>query len=92
MRRDIRTFFEVDEIGSVEVIRVQDDGTGINFDNHIQAFKNYGGSLKLGRDRTRSGRRMLGKSGKGRFRVLGLGSQVIWISRFRDADGVKEFQ
>jgi hypothetical protein len=89
---NVRVSFETSKTGGVEVVRVEDDGHGIDFRDHIQAFKNYGGSLKLGRDKTQKGRRMLGKSGKGRFKALGLGSEVTWITRYRESDGVKQYR
>jgi hypothetical protein len=88
---NVRIDFETNQLGGVVAMRVRDDGTGIDYAHHVAAFKNYGGSLKLGRSRTGRGRRMLGKAGKGRFRALGLGSEVSWISRYRDLDGLKEF-
>jgi len=89
---EIRVTFEANKLGGVELIRVKDNGKGIPFCDHVQAFKNYGGSLKLGQDRTDSGRRMLGRSGKGRFKALGLGAEVTWVSHYQDTDGVKEFR
>jgi hypothetical protein len=89
---NVRVAFEASKSGRVEVVRVEDDGHGIDFRDHVQAFKNYGGSLKLGREKTQKGRRMLGKSGKGRFKALGLGSEVTWITRYRESDGVKQYR
>jgi hypothetical protein len=89
---NVRVSFETNKAGGIEVVRVLDDGNGIDFQDHVQAFKNYGGSLKLGKDKTQKGRRMLGKSGKGRFKALGLGSEVTWVTRYRESDEVKQYQ
>lgn len=73
--------FEHNGLGGLERIRVQDNGTGLNYDDAGELFGNLGGSWKSDKRRTPSGRSLHGKSGKGRFRAFALGSLVEWKTR-----------
>jgi hypothetical protein len=70
--------FEHNGLGGLECIRVQDDGSGLSFDDSQALFGNLGGSWKSEKRRTATGRSLHGKSGKGRFRAFALGSLVAW--------------
>jgi hypothetical protein len=74
-------------MGSIDEILVEDDGLGIDPFSIERTFGSLGGSLKQSQHRTQQGRVVHGKEGKGRFRAFGLGSRVIWRSRFRDNSG-----
>jgi DNA topoisomerase VI subunit B len=66
----------------IEEIRVSDDGSGIPFDQAEATFGHLGGSWKVAQKVTSKRHRELhGRTGKGRFKALALGSQAKWISR-----------
>ena len=73
--------FEYNALGTLDRIRVQDNGTGIDLRKAVRLFGNLGGSWKNEKRRTNSGRHLHGKSGKGRFRAFSVGSLVEWHTR-----------
>ena len=83
--------FDHNKLDGLECIRVSDDGTGIDYDDANTLFGNLGGSWKSEKRRTRSGRNLHGKSGKGRFRAFALGSLVEWDTRSRRNENVIDF-
>ena len=80
------------ELGGLSTITVSDDGFGICFDDCSRAFGSLGGSHKKVVPTTPSGRTNHGKLGKGRFKALGVGSSIVWQSRYGDDGNVKQFE
>jgi hypothetical protein len=62
------------------LIRVQDDGDGIPFEEAEGYFKSLGGSWKKKGAKTKDGRFIHGEKGQGRFKAFSLGETVTWIS------------
>jgi hypothetical protein len=78
------------ELGSLNSIEV--NGHGLEFPRAIEAFQNLGGSWKRTARRTRKHlRSMHGQAGRGRFRAFHIGSMVVWLTRYADDDGVREY-
>jgi hypothetical protein len=77
---------EVDrnQLGGDEAIRIVDDGHGLDHGDAVPAFQNLGGSKKADARRTRKGRILHGRLGKGRFRAFALGGHVEWRTRYLD--------
>ena len=76
--RFISVFFDKNTFDTIDAIRIQDTGDGINYDHAEALFGKLGDSWKKERNRTTSGRGLHGKSGKGRFRAFSLGQDVTW--------------
>ncbi len=74
---DIR--FEKNALGTTEQIVVQDNGHGFPLAHAEALFGSLGGSWKISRPRTDSGRYMHGQQGQGRFKPLSLGNRVEWL-------------
>ena len=72
--------FTVNPLDALEGIRVTDDGDGMTLEDAKIGFGNLGGSWKLAKRKTQSGRSLHGQSGKGRFRVFVLGTIIEWIT------------
>jgi hypothetical protein len=62
------------------LIRVQDDGDGLPFEEAEGYFKSLGGSRKKKGAKTKDGRFIHGEKGQGRFKAFSLGETVTWIS------------
>lgn len=68
-------------------IEVRDNGWGIESREVDEGFGNLGGSWKRQQKHTRkSGRKMHGREGKGRFKAFSLGHRVEWDTVFVGAD------
>jgi hypothetical protein len=78
-------------LGALQSVVVADNGRGIPYDACEVAFGNLGSSPKLLARSSPSGRLVHGKDGRGRFRALGVGTQVTWRSRYAARGGIKEF-
>jgi hypothetical protein len=76
----IRVEFEEGALTKLALIRVQDDGDGIPFDDAESFFKSLGGSWKRKGAKTDGGRFIHGEKGQGRFKAFSLGETVAWIS------------
>ena len=64
-------------------IIVEDDGTGINFEDSENLFVSLGGSWKAQQTRTPGGRFLHGREGKGRFKGFALGTSVEWNVHYK---------
>ena len=85
--------FDRNKLEGLEAIRVNDDGTGINFDHAVNLFGTLGDSWKKTKNRTTGGRGLHGKNGKGRFRAFSLGSIVEWnTTAHRDGVGLISYK
>jgi len=76
----VRVEFEEGGLTKLALIRVQDDGDGIPYDDAEGYFKSLGGSWKKKGAKTRDGRFIHGEKGQGRFKAFSLGETVTWIS------------
>jgi hypothetical protein len=63
---------------SIDRIEISDDGEGFNYKLAIKTFGELGGSWKRNNGSTKSGRRIHGKEGHGRFKSFSLGNSVVW--------------
>ncbi|GGD54604.1 hypothetical protein GRI62_04015 [Erythrobacter arachoides] len=80
-------------LGNAEVVRVRDDGSGILYSEAPALFKSLGGSWKGGGKLTRRRRRELhGKEGRGRFRALSIGSDILWETVFEENGKRRKFK
>ncbi|MEU9845113.1 ATP-binding protein, partial [Actinomadura sp. NPDC048032] len=85
---NVSVTFDRNSMGGIVAVTVTDDGTGIPASKCESAFKNLGGSWKLGILRTEVKQRPIhGRNGQGRFRAFALGNRVEWISTADDIDG-----
>jgi hypothetical protein len=76
----VRVEFEEGGLTKLALIRIQDDGDGIPFEEAEGLFKSLGGSWKKKGARTNGGRFIHGEKGQGRFKAFSLGDTVTWIS------------
>jgi len=90
--KNVTVEFEYNSIDGLETIRISDDGFGITLDEAEKGFGSLGGSWKRATNRTKSGRYLHGKEGKGRFRAFALGKKVSWKSVSRDNGSLKRFE
>jgi hypothetical protein len=82
----VKVVFEENELEGLETIRVQDNGTGLHYDDAFIVFRNLGGSWKRDGFLTHQERRVLhGKYGKGRFRAFSMGNHVTWNTVYEEA-------
>jgi hypothetical protein len=88
---DIAVQLTFNQLDGLEVVRVIDNGHGIERDKWHNAFGSLGGSPKLNMRTTPNGRRPHGKLGRGRFRAFGLGNTVRWRSRFTSSNRCLQF-
>ena len=68
--------------GGLDRIQVEDNGHGIAREECNTSFGFLGGSPKLKKKVTPSGRRLHGKLGRGRLKAFGLGREVTWRSYY----------
>lgn len=78
---------ETNDFGVVDLIRVSDDGRGMNRARAEKAFATVGDSWKLmPGTKTADGRPVHGKHGRGRFAAFSLGRSVHWVSTSKPVD------
>ncbi|HPG67941.1 MAG TPA: ATP-binding protein [Candidatus Hydrogenedentes bacterium] len=70
--------FALNSMRGIDTISIVDDGTGIATGEAEDAFGRLGGSWKRATSRTKAGRFLHGKEGKGRFNAFALGKIVTW--------------
>lgn len=86
--KNVAISVENNELGGLNLVRVVDDGGGMNRQRAEQAFSRVGDSWKLmPGTRTLSGRTVHGKHGRGRYAAFGLGGVVRWTSTSRAVEG-----
>jgi hypothetical protein len=83
--------FDENALGGLDAIRVRDNGDGIRYDELESLFGSLGGAWKSSKNRTKTGRSLHGKSGKGRFRASSLGDLVEWKTTSERNDGLVDF-
>jgi len=81
---------ERNDLGGVDRVRLQDDGSGMSAEHCEEYFRPIGVSWKKRAKGTREKDRALhGRNGRGRVRAFALGTQVRWTS-VSDAPGGRE--
>jgi histidine kinase/DNA gyrase B/HSP90-like ATPase len=84
----VRVEVEVNGLGGVDLIRVEDDGNGMNRQRAESAFSTVGDSWKLmAGTKSEGGRPVHGKHGRGRYAAFSLGNSVHWISTSKAVEG-----
>lgn len=79
---------ERNDLGGVDRVRVQDDGSGMSAEHCEEYFRPIGTSWKKRAKGTPDkGRALHGKNGRGRVRAFALGTQVRWTSVSEAAEG-----
>jgi DNA topoisomerase VI subunit B len=76
----VRVVLEEGGLTKLSVIRIEDNGDGIPFEQADGFFKSLGGSWKKKGAKTKGGRFIHGERGQGRFKAFALGETVTWIS------------
>ena len=80
---EVKVIFEKNGLGGIEIIRIIDNGHGINYEDGLWAFENLGGSKKKNALKSKDGRLLHGKAGKGRFRAYALGDEIKWKTTYQ---------
>ncbi len=79
-------------MNGVEVVRVSDNGHGIDHGDALTVFKRLGGSWKRDAHRSKTKKRILhGKDGQGRYKAFALGDTVNWNTRYASNGNTWEF-
>lgn len=83
---EVRIEFGRNALDGIEEIRVVDDGHGMTREEVITGFGRLGGSWKRTAERSRGGRALHGRDGRGRFFAAGLGGRLRWHTVAADPD------
>lgn len=76
---NVNIYKTYDKLDTLTEIVVEDNGTGINYNEAETLFKNLGGSWKSSAVKTKSrGRFLHGQEGRGRFKAFALGRVCEW--------------
>ncbi|TDZ41634.1 ATP-binding protein [Mycobacteroides franklinii] len=79
---------EINGLGGVDLIHVEDDGNGMNRERAELSFSKVGDSWKLTPGtKSEGGRAVHGKHGRGRYAAFSLGSSVNWVSTSKAVEG-----
>jgi len=89
---EVRVELTESRLGGLERITVKDNGHGIRPDVCDDAFASLGGSPKLRKSISPTGRQIHGSSGQGRFKAFGLATRVDWTSSYRDDSRIYHFK
>jgi hypothetical protein len=88
---EVVVHLETNGLESIEVIRVADNGGGIDREQIQALFGGLGDSWKKAKGRFK-GRALHGKNGQGRFKAFALGNRVEWNSVYQTPSGRMRFQ
>lgn len=88
---EISIRFHLNGLGALDTIRIRDNGSGIPYDEAEVLFGNLGGSWKTSKNKTKKGRSIHGKSGKGRFKAFALGTMIDWNTTSQRNGGLVDF-
>ena len=90
---DVRVQIVRSAMQGIEMIRVVDDGHGIEHAEALSTFERLGGSWKKTALKSHGENRLLhGKEGKGRLRAFTLGDRVVWKTRYSDNSTIRQFE
>jgi len=85
--KEVKVDLVTNALGAVDAVRIEDDGSGIDFGLVDHTFGYLGGSWKReGKGTESEGRRLHGRHGRGRFKAFALGLNVEWKTT-RQSDG-----
>jgi hypothetical protein len=87
----VRVNFSLNDLGAIDLIRVADVGSGIDFNDVKMLFGGLGESWKKSQPK-KYGRALHGKNGKGRFKAFGLGQFVEWSTIFESSGKKFKYQ
>jgi hypothetical protein len=76
--KNVRVYYEQNEMDSLSEIVVSDDGEGIPRAQVQEVFRPLGGSWKRAGARTKGGRFLHGQEGRGRFKAFAIGAHAEW--------------
>ena len=88
---DVRVTIKRNLLGGIEKISIVDNGSGMDREGTLEAFRDLGGSRKRTAPRSPAGRFYHGRLGKGRFKGFALGTEVEWRTTYRDAGKLKSY-
>lgn len=83
--------YNINDIGGITSIEVEDDGHGIDYDNVEILFGDLGKSQKSYKHSSPKGRIYHGKLGQGRYKGLSFGEKITWNSRYNSNGEILEF-
>jgi hypothetical protein len=89
--KEVKVSLLRNQIDGLTSLTVADNGQGLPYQSAEDAFQNLGGSWKRNATHTPEGRLLHGQHGRGRFKAFGIGSQVIWNSRYEQGGVVFEY-
>lgn len=85
---NVNVILERNDLGGIDVVRVEDDGHGVEPEMMQSAFQRLGGSWKAeARVSPNIKRPMNGRNGQGRIRGFALGHQISWTTVAKDTTG-----
>lgn len=90
--RKVSVVLEDNMLGGLERIRVIDDGHGLGYEDALHEFSSLGGSWKRSQRRSKQGRLLHGRLGKGRFRAFALGGIVTWRTAYSYNGSTKTYE
>lgn len=82
---------EINDLGGIKRIKVEDDGHGIEYNNVDDLFGDLGRSYKKDKPISPGGRCYHGKLGQGRYKSLSLGEYINWKSYYNNEGEIFEF-
>jgi len=88
----VKIRFRRNALGALEEVRITDDGIGMSLSEAEAGFGSLGGSWKIHKTKTPTGRNLHGKGGKGRFRAFALGELVEWSTTSRQNGKMAAFR
>jgi hypothetical protein len=83
---EVRVEFARNALDGIEEVRIVDDGHGMTQQEIVDAFGRLGGSWKRTAKRSKKGRGLHGRDGRGRFLAAGLGGRLRWHTVAEDPD------
>lgn len=83
---EVKVEFGRNELDGIVEIRVADNGHGMTQQEVVDGFGRLGGSWKRAKKRSKGGRALHGRDGRGRFLAAGLGGRLRWHTVAEDPD------
>ena len=87
----VDVFMKHNELVAMSQLIVQDNGTGMEYEQAPALFRSLGGSWKRSGSTTRGGRFLHGRDGRGRFKAFGLGAVAEWDVTYLKDDRLSTF-